>query len=166
MKRIDRRWQRWCFCCVMAATFMAALFIGENAVSASSQKIEVLAYSELHRMIAGETGNRLLFFTAAWCGHCKAMLPILNRLNRRFHDDGLQFTGISVDAGGPAAMAKELEKNRADFPVFWVGETVIDELRLVGLPMVFLVKNGRIVEKIPGNCSYGFLEKKILGFLQ
>jgi thiol-disulfide isomerase/thioredoxin len=145
----------------MAAVFMASLFIGEKAVPASSQKIEVMAASELNRMISSGKGNRLLFFTAAWCGHCKAMLPTLNRLYQRFQDDGLQFTGISVDAGGPEAMARALEENRADFPVFWVGETVVDELRLVGIPMVFLVKDGQLVEKIPGKCSYRFLEKRI-----
>lgn len=146
---------------MMAAVFMASLLIGEKAFSAPSPRIEVLAVSELNRIISSETGNRVLFFTAAWCGHCKSMLPTLNRLYHRFHDDGLQFTGISIDAGGPEAMAQVLEKNRVDFPIFWVGETAVEELRLVGIPMVFLVKKGQLVEKIPGKCSYRFLEKRI-----
>lgn len=146
---------------MITAVFMASLFIGEKVFSASSPKIEVLAVSELNRMISSGKGNRVLFFTAAWCGHCKSMLPTLNRLYQRFHDDGLQFTGICIDAGGPEAMAQVLEKNRVDFPIFWVGETAVEELGLVGIPMVFLVKKGQLVEKIPGKCSYRFLEKRI-----
>ena len=151
---------------MMAAVFLFSPSIGQQAFSASSQKIEVLASSELNRMISNEKGNRVLFFTAAWCGHCKAMLPILNRLVRRFQDNGLQFTGISIDAGGPAAMAQVLEKHPADFPVFWVGETAVGELKLVGIPMVFLVKKGQLVEKIPGKCSYRFLEKRIVDLIK
>jgi hypothetical protein len=32
--------------------------------------------------------------------------------------------------------------------------------------MIFMIKSGRIVEKIPGKCSYEFLETKILDFLK
>lgn len=125
-----------------------------------------MSTAELNQIIAGGQENALVFFTAAWCGYCKAMLPTLNRLYRRFHDKGLRFIGISIDAGGPADMERVLKKKPVDFSVFWVGESVVDELKLVGIPMVFLVKNGQIIEKIPGKCSYAFLEKKILGFIK
>lgn len=68
---------------------------------------------------------------------------------------------ISIDAGGPSAMQRVLEDQPVTFPVFWVGETVVDELKLFGIPMIFLIKKGRLVEKIPGTCSYAFLETKI-----
>jgi len=122
--------------------------------------------AELDRIITQDRGSSLLFFTASWCGHCKAMLPDLNRLNRRFHDKGLRFVGISVDAGSPAAMQTVLRENRVDFPVFWVGERAIDAYRLVGIPMIFLIKDGRLVEKIPGKCSYTYLERKILDLIK
>jgi hypothetical protein len=63
-------------------------------------------------------------------------------------------------------MERVLEKRQVDFSVFWVGETVVDEFRLIGIPMIFLVKNGHIVEKIPGKCSYEFLQGKILDFIK
>lgn len=136
--------------------------IGESTFAAASPKIGTMAQAELNQLVSKDNGNSLLFFTAAWCGHCKAMLPTLNRLYHRFNDKGLRFTGISIDAGGPAAMERVLEKRPVDFSVFWVGETVVDEFRLVGIPMIFLVKNGQIVEIIPGKCSYEFLQGKIL----
>jgi hypothetical protein len=42
-----------------------------------------------------------------------------------------------------------------------VGETAVDKFRLFGIPMIFLTKKGTLVEKIPGKCSYEFLEAKI-----
>jgi thiol-disulfide isomerase/thioredoxin len=166
MHIVQRHFRWMCLFSVMGSVFILGPFIGGNAFAASSPKIETMAYAELNRLITRGNGNSLLFFTAAWCGYCKAMLPTLNRLVHRFRDKQLRFIGISIDAGGPGDMERALEKKRVDFPVFWVGETVVDELRLLGIPMVFLIKNGRIVEKIPGKCSYGFLEKKIADFIQ
>jgi thiol-disulfide isomerase/thioredoxin len=140
--------------------------IGVNALAASPPKIETMAYAELNQIVTHGGGNYVLFFTAAWCGYCKEMLPTLNRLYHRFNDQGLRFIGISIDAGGPAAMERVLEKKPVDFAVYWVGETVIDRFNLMGIPMIFLAKNGRIVEKIPGKCSYEFLEGKLRDFIQ
>jgi thiol-disulfide isomerase/thioredoxin len=165
--QIGRRGYRW-WCCfsVMGVVFLLSLFIGENACSASSHKIEKMAYADLNQLMTSEDGTSLLFFTAAWCGYCKAMLPILNRLVHRFRDSGLRFIGVSIDAGGPGDMERVLEKKPVNFSVFWVGETVVDELNLVGIPMIFMIKNGRMVDKIPGKCSYEFLEKRIADFIQ
>ena len=155
-----------CIFKVVGAGLLLFHFIGGSAFAVSSPKIETMAQAELNQLVSNDQGISLLFFTAAWCGHCKEMLPTLNRLYHRFHDKGLRFTGISIDAGGPAAMERVLEKKQVDFSVFWVGETVVDEFRLVGIPMIFLVKNGQIVEKIPGKCSYEFLQGKILDFIK
>ena len=153
-----------CLFRIIGAGLLLFCFMGENAFAASSHKIETMTYAELNQIITNENGNFLLFFTAAWCGHCKEMLPTLNRLYHRFHDKGIRFIGISIDAGNPAAMERVLKKRQVDFSVFWVGETVVNELRLVGIPMIFLVKNGHIVEKIPGKWSYKSLEGRIVGF--
>ncbi len=158
-------WVR-CIFRVVGAGLLLFHFIGESAFAASSPKIGTMAQAELNQLVSNDHGISLLFFTAAWCGHCKEMLPTVNRLYHRFHDKSLRFIGISIDAGGPAAMERVLKKRKVDFPVFWVGETVVDEFRLVGIPMIFLVKNGQIVEKIPGKCSYDLLQGKILDFIK
>ena len=155
----------WLWLLVVAALLLCP-FPGQHAALPASPPIETMTMEALDQLMTGSRGVHLLFFTAAWCGHCKAMLPTLNRLYQRFHPRGLQFVAISIDAGGPSAMQRVLNDQRVDFPVVWVGEAVVDKLRLIGIPMIILVKDGRQVEKIPGKCSYGFLEAKIKDRIQ
>lgn len=154
---------------IFYVVYMGALCIVLSCPNASADpavKIKKMTYAELNRLITQTDGNYLFAFMAAWCRPCKEELPILNRLHHRFKGQGIQFVGISVDAGSPAAMERVLKKNPVDFPVYWVGETAIDKLNIIGIPMIFLVKKGDIVVKIPGKCSYKFLETKILDFAE
>ena len=153
------------FCLVAAG--LAALFFIAPAAAASATRVQKMTYPELNRLITEGDCNCLMVFMAAWCGPCKEELPDLERLYRRYGDDrGIRFIGISVDPGGPGAIETVLRKKKVTFSVFWVGESAVDELQLFGIPMIFMVKKGRIVEKIPGKCSYEFLEAKILSFMK
>ena len=149
-----------CLCMLVSAGLVLFSFPRQPVVWPASSGIESMTMAELDRLITGNQGMQVLFFTASWCGHCKAMLPTLNRLYRRFHSKGLYFTAVSIDAS-IGAMQRVVEKQVVDFPVVWVGETAVDKFRLVGIPMIFLIRKGTPVEKIPGKCSYTFLESKI-----
>jgi thiol-disulfide isomerase/thioredoxin len=161
MQIAERHTRSLCLWSIVTAGLLIFPFPGQHAALPASPKIETMALAELDRLMENSQGMHLFFFTASWCGHCKTMLPTLNRLYRRFHNNGVGFIAISIDAGGPSAMQRVLEDQRVEFPVVWVGETVVDELKLFGIPMIFLINKGRLVEKIPGKCSYAVLETKI-----
>lgn len=150
----------------IAAAGLMPFILNAPATAGSTTRVEKMSYSELNRLITEGDCNCLMVFMAAWCGPCKEELPDLNRLYRRFGDRRLRFIGISVDSGGPAAIEAVIREKKVAFPVFWVGETAVDELQIFGIPMIFMIKSGQIVEKIPGKCSYEFLETKILDFLK
>jgi len=150
----------------LAAVGLMAFILSASAMAESATRVEKMTYAELNRLITGGDCNCLMVFMAAWCGPCKEELPDLNRLHRRYADRGLRFIGISVDSGGPAAIETVIREKKVVFPVFWVGEAAVDELQIFGIPMIFMIKKGQIVEKIPGKCSYEFLEAKILSFLK
>ena len=166
MRIVERHFRSRYLCTIVGAILLLFPCRPINAVEMSPPTIESMALAELNRIITQSSGSHVLFFTAAWCGHCKAMLPDLNRLHRRFHNQGIRFVGLSVDAGGSAAFQEVVRENRVDFPVFWVGEGAINAYRLLGIPMIFLIKDGQLVEKIPGKCSYTLLEEKLLDLIK
>ena len=102
---------------------------------------------------------------AAWCGPCIDELPVLNKLYQKYKKQGLKLIGISIDLEGPKAMQPIIDKLQVSFPVYWYGESAVQIFSLFAIPMIFFVKDGRIVEKLPGQRSEKALNKKIREFL-
>ena len=103
----------------------------------------------------------LIVAMAAWCKPCRKELPVLADLYTRYRDRGLEIVGISLDLEGPEALQPIIDKAKVNFPVYWVGEEAIETHDIYAIPMLFLVREGKVVEKIPGKRSKNYLEKKI-----
>jgi thiol-disulfide isomerase/thioredoxin len=92
-------------------------------------------------------------------------LPILNKLYKKYKEKGLKLIGISIDLEGPRAMQPVIDKLQVSFPVYWYGDAAVQKFSLFAIPIIFLVKNGQVVEKLPGRRSEKALNKKIREFL-
>ena len=125
-----------------------------------------MSLAELKRLIATENSRYVMVVMAAWCRPCIKELPDLVKLDDKYRHKGLNMIGISIDMEGPNAMQPFLDKYRVNFPVYWVGEKAVSELNINGIPMIMLVKDGEIVEKIVGKRSRRFLDKTIRKFLE
>ncbi|MEE9496198.1 MAG: TlpA disulfide reductase family protein, partial [Desulfobacterales bacterium] len=121
--------------------------------------------SALDELINAKNNKILITFMAAWCGPCIDELPALNKLYQKYQKQGLKLIGISIDLEGPKAMQPIIDKLGVSFPVYWYGESAVQKFSLFAIPMIFLVKDGRIVEKLPGRRSEKVLNKKIREFL-
>ncbi len=139
---------------------------GPNALAGPQNKVQKMELAELTRLITKGDCKCLLIFLAAWCAPCREELPILERLSRRYSSHDIRFIGISVDAGGPGTIQKVITRSGVTFSVFWVGEKAVENLNLVGIPMIFIIKDGHIKERIPGKRSLEFLERKIQKYLR
>ena len=102
---------------------------------------------------------------AAWCGPCIDELPVLNKLYKKYKTQGLNLIGISIDLEGPHAMQPIIDKLKIGFPVYWYGESAVEKFSIYAIPMIYLVKDGQIVEKLPGRRPGRELDKKIRKFL-
>jgi len=58
-----------------------------------------------------------LNFWATWCKPCEEEMPSMERLHRKFKDQGLVVLALSEDAGGAAAVMPFLKKHNLTFPV-------------------------------------------------
>ena len=140
-------------------------FLSVDIDTSSAVTIEKISESVLDELIKAENNKMVVTFMAAWCGPCIDELPSLNRLYQKYKPQGLTLIGISIDLDGPRAMQPIIDKLQVRFPVYWYGEAAVQKFSLFAIPMIFLVKDGQVVEKMPGRRSEKELKKKIREFL-
>jgi len=127
------------------------------------QPIEEAALDDL---VNNKKNTLIVSFMAAWCEPCIDELPALNKLYRKYKDQGLRLIGISIDLEGAAAIQPIIAKLKIEFPVYWYGEKAITKFNLAAIPLLLIIKEGKIVERLPGRRPEAFLEKKINEFLK
>lgn len=93
---------------------------------------------ESFRDIIGSERPTLVDFYATWCGPCKAMAPVLDRVKNEL-GDSVRILKIDVD------------KNQA----------VADKFKIRGVPTFILFKNGQIVWRQSGGMDMNTMIDKI-----
>ncbi len=146
---------------------MLVVFFFSIAVSQAEDGVTVqpIAEAALDELIKNTDNTLIVSFMAAWCGPCIDELPALNKLYRKYKDQGLNLIGISIDLEGAAAMQPAINKLKIEFPVYWYGDKAIQKFKLTAIPLLLIIKQGEIVERLPGQRPEGFLDKKIQGIL-
>jgi thiol-disulfide isomerase/thioredoxin len=140
-------------------------FFSVNIDASTGVMIEKISESALDELINAKNNKIVLTFMAAWCGPCIDELPTLNKLYKKYKENGLKLIGISIDLDGPRAMQPVIDKLQVRFPVYWYGDAAVQKFSLFAIPMIFLVKDGQVVERLPGRRSEKALNKKIGEFL-
>lgn len=93
----------------------------------------------------------LLNFWATWCGPCRAEIPDLIELQKKY-GDSLQIIGLDVDDDDIAEVKKFVAKNGINYPVgMATNEIRIEYGGVAALPTSFVLdKEGRVVQKHEG----------------
>ena len=139
------------------------VFVSPAQPGVTVQPIEEAALDDLIK----KKDNRLIVsFMAAWCGPCIDELPALNNLYRKYKDQGLKVIGISIDLEGAVAMQPVVSKLKIEFPVYWFGEKAIQKFNLSAIPLLLMVKQGEILERLPGRRNEKFLDKKVQALIK
>ncbi len=95
----------------------------------------------------------LLEFWATWCPPCKASVPDLIGLQKKYEDRGFTVVGVSMDGDADAAaQVKEFsDKQGISYPLLIADETVIHQYNVMSIPTSFLInKDGKIVSSHNG----------------
>ena len=142
-------------------------FIANDAAHAQKGVVvRPIEEAGLDELINQNNGALIVSFMAAWCGPCIDELPTLNNLYRKYRDQGLNVIGVSIDLEGTVAMQPIISKMKIDFPVYWFGEKAIAKFNLTRIPLLLFIKQGKVVERIPGRRPEKDLDSKVQSLLE
>ena len=93
-------------------------------------------------------------FWATWCGPCVAELPAMKKLYEKFHGQGVEFLGVSLDQpkdqGGLDALKKFVKEREIRWPQYYQGKGWESDFSkswgINSIPTMFLVdQDGKLV---------------------
>ncbi|MBI5711317.1 MAG: TlpA family protein disulfide reductase [Candidatus Eisenbacteria bacterium] len=94
----------------------------------------------------------MLDFWATWCAPCRASLPNLDAMQRRYGTRGLMVLGLSVDDDGPVAVRRFADRLGVRFPIAMAEEKVLDDYGPIRtIPTTILInRRGQVVRRVVG----------------
>lgn len=109
----------------------------------------------------------IIDFWATWCGPCRMMTPVLQRLHERFGARGLRVVGVNVDENGPAVVPGFRATYGITYPIVYdTNGEASQRWEVTGLPtLLILDKNGRVRYRHAGTTSEADLASAIEGLL-
>lgn len=88
---------------------------------------------------------------ATWCPPCKASVPHLVALNKKYQKQGLQILGLSIQEGEEEEVAEFITEKRINYPVAIVDKKVADDYGATTIPQLIVInKKGAVVEVYKG----------------
>jgi len=99
-------------------------------------------------------------FWATWCRPCRASMPHLDRVQRRFSSEGLVVIGLSVDETPPAEVRRFAQDLGVTFRLGMANEKVLDQYGPIRfLPTTFFInRKGQMVRRVKGYIDSETLE--------
>lgn len=132
---------------LLPAPLLAALKVGQpapnfKAITTSGQPISLDNYRGYVLAID--------FFTT-WCPPCKASIPHLVEMNRKYGKQGLQILGQSMDEDGERAVKAFIEEYHINYPVALAPQQIQVDYGIVSVPVMYVIdKKGKVAEVYRG----------------
>ena len=156
----------WLIALFVLAPVCSVSAAGNDSVHSSSNRVRSIDPDALDRLMSDKAYTGFVVFMAAWCPPCKQEMPVLAELYRIYQPRSIQITAVSLDPNGPEAVESLVDEQKLPFQVLWIGKEAILKYRVVGIPMLLVIKKGQIVERIPGAQPRRLLRAKIKALLE
>ena len=116
--------------------------------SVPSDFIGLTAEGDTLSLYGVEAKLKLVDFWASWCAPCRAEMPNVKKVYKKYHEQGLEVIGVSIDQK-PADWLKALQEEKLPWPNIIDPESKIAAYFLVqAIPQTFLLdENNKIIAK-------------------
>jgi len=106
-------------------------------------------------------------FWATWCPPCRAEIPDLIELQKKYGNEGLVIVGISLDQDGAGVVGKFVEAKGINYPVVLGDDAVVAAFGgFEGIPTTFIIdRQGQIRDRLTGADTAAGFEKRFKPFL-
>ncbi|MBI9112726.1 TlpA disulfide reductase family protein [Maridesulfovibrio ferrireducens] len=149
-------------CVMMAMVLMLAVGCSKAETTGEVKTLNAQAVQDVVAQSKGKVV--VLNFWATWCPPCRAEIPELVELRKKFSDDDLMMIGVSVDPD--VADVKEFMSKDAQFnyPIYFADSDVGSFFKLESIPrtLVFDTKGKKVFDKsgsFPGSMFEAFINK-------
>ncbi len=104
----------------------------------------------------------LLEFWFPYCRGCVQAVPELNKIYKKYKDNGLAMYGIEFTKKSEQVLVEYIEKQKIEFPTLFMGKEVSKKYGVYGAPTFFLIdKKGKIIYT-----SVGFNKEKLINVIE
>lgn len=105
----------------------------------------------------------ILDFWATWCGPCRAEIPGLINLQKRYGKQGLAVIGVSVDQAASSEVKQFAQKAGVNYPVVLADDNTLRAFGgIEAIPTTFIIdREGRIVKRHAGFAAVEQFEKEM-----
>jgi thiol-disulfide isomerase/thioredoxin len=106
----------------------------------------------------------VLDFWATWCRPCRAAMPHLDEVQKRFGDEGLVVIGLSMDENGTPDVKRYARNLGVSFRLGMANEKVLDLYGPIRyLPTTFFInRRGELVRRVKGYIDPETLDSYVL----
>ncbi|WP_027720743.1 TlpA family protein disulfide reductase [Maridesulfovibrio zosterae] len=128
---------------------MIVLSVGCNQVE-TAQGVEGINAQGVQDLINKNKGKVVLVnFWATWCPPCRAEIPDLIELRKKFSDDELVMIGVSVDADRTAVDNFMGKGAKFNYPIYFADDDVGNYFRIQSIPRTIMYdpKGKRVFDK-------------------
>jgi cytochrome c biogenesis protein CcmG, thiol:disulfide interchange protein DsbE len=87
-------------------------------------------------------------FFATWCIPCRASVPHIVEMNRKYSKQGLQVLGLSADDDEDHTIKSFADEYRINYPVALAGETVQTDFGIRSVPIMFVINKKGVVAEV------------------